>query len=145
VTGVLFALALIVVEPAGKAAAGGSPPIPDAYQLSVLIYGSLTALDQANATGDYTVLRLLAAPSFQYLNTPADLAATFAKYRRAHMSLASIVLFQPTLVEAPRIGDDDLLRLKGFFATQPLRIGFELAYQYVEGAWRLIAISIVPA
>jgi hypothetical protein len=54
-------------------------------------------------------------------------------------------LFQPTLVEAPTIGDDGLLRLKGFFATQPLRIGFELTYQNVEGAWRLIAISIVPA
>ena len=119
--------------------------VPDPYQLSMMIYGALTALDQANATGNYTVLRALAAPAFQSLNSPDALADVFAKYRRAHVTLAPVVLFQPTLTADPKVGADGLLRLKGYFPTKPLRIGFELTFQNVEGAWRMIAMSILPS
>ena len=136
---------LLLAAPCGLAAAPASPAaIPDGYQLSLMIYGALTALDQANSTGNYTVLRGLAAPAFQSLNSPEALANVFAKYRRAHVTLAPVVLFQPTLTQEPEIGADGLLHLKGYFATRPLRIGFELAFQSVGGAWRLMTMSILP-
>lgn len=119
--------------------------VPDGYQLSLLIYATLTALDQANTTGNYTVLRSLAAPEFQRLNPPATLASVFAKYRERHVGLAPIMLFQPKLLEEPTIDGDGLLHLKGFFPTQPLRIGFELAFQLVGGSWRLMTLSVAPS
>ena len=122
-----------------------APVIPDGYQLSLLIYATLTALDQANSTGNYTVLRSLAAPEFQRLNPPSALANVFAKYRERHVVLAPIMLFQPKLIEEPAIGSDGLLRLKGFFPTQPLRIGFELAFQMVGSNWRLMTLSVAPS
>lgn len=134
---------------------GGSQPalasdglnaaVPDGYQLSLLIYSTLTALDQANTTGNYTVLRGLAAPDFQRLNAPQALAGVFAKYRERHVVLAPVMLYQPKLLEPPLIGADGLLHLKGFFPTLPLRIGFELAYQWVGGTWRLITLSVTPS
>ena len=127
------------------APARAAAPMPDPYQLSLMIYGALTALDQANTTGNYTVLRGLAAPAFQSLNTPEALAAAFAKYRRAHVSLAPVVLFQPTLTDEASIGADGLLHLKGYFATRLLRIGFELAFQDVNGTWRLMTLSVKPS
>jgi len=128
----------------GPGSAAQAAPVPDPYQLSLMIYGALTALDQANTTGNYTVLRALAAPAFQSRNSPEGLANVFAKYRLAHVTLAPIVLFQPTLTEQPRVSADGLLRLKGYFPTRPLRIGFDLTYQNVDGAWRLIAMQISP-
>jgi len=145
IAALLAALLLLTAPVAVEAATPLPAEPPDGYQLSLLIYSTLTALDQANATGNYTVLRQLAAPSFQSINSADALAGTFLKYRRQRVVLAPVVLYQPTLTTEPRIGSDGLLQLKGYFPTRPLRIGFELAYQWVNGAWRLIAMSIVPS
>ena len=141
----LMALLLATVPVAVKAAGPQPAALPDGYKLSLLIYSTLTAFDQANTTGNYTVLRQLASPAFQSINSPDALARLFANYRRQHVVLAPVVLYQPTLTQQPAIGADGLLRLKGYFATRPLRIGFELAFQSVDGAWRLMALSIAPA
>lgn len=119
--------------------------VPDGYQLSLLIYATLTALDQANTTGNYSVLRDLAAPDFQRLNPAQKLAGIFAKYRERHVVLAPVVLYQPRLIEEPSVGPAGLLHLKGFFPTKPLRIAFDLSYQAVGGNWRLMALSISPS
>jgi hypothetical protein len=144
----LCALALLVglllpALPAG--AQTPTRPVPDGYQLSLLIYSTMTALDQANATGNYSVLRDLAAPEFQRINPPAKLSTIFAGYRTRRVALAPVVLYQPQLIEEPLIGESGTLRLKGYFPTRPLRIGFDLSYQLVDGAWRLIALSISPS
>lgn len=141
----LMALMLLAIPLPVRAATSPPAALPDSYQLSLLIYSALTALDQANTTGNYTVLRQLAAPAFQNINSPDALAALFAKYRRQRVVLAPIMLYQPTLTQPPEIGADGVLRLKGYFATRPLRIGFELGYQSVDGVWKLIAMSIAPS
>jgi mRNA-degrading endonuclease YafQ of YafQ-DinJ toxin-antitoxin module len=122
-----------------------TPRVPDAYQLTMLIYTTMTALDQANATGNYSVLRELAAPDFQRINPVHKLSGIFAGYRERHVVLAPVVLYQPHLLEAPQLGPEGRLHLKGFFPTRPLRIGFDLTYQFIEGAWRLMALSIAPS
>src|ERR1700754_3687658 len=43
--------------------------VPDSQGLAVLIQNSLIALNHANLTGNYSVLRDLAAPGFQKLNS----------------------------------------------------------------------------
>jgi hypothetical protein len=121
------------------------PAVPDGYQLSLLIYSTLSALDQANATGNYSVLRDLAAPDFQRINPVQKLGAVFSTYRTRRVVLAPVVLYPPHLVEAPEVAPEGLLRLKGYFPTKPLRIGFDLSYQFVGGTWRLIALSISPS
>ena len=144
----LCALALMAGLLAPALAAGAetpTPPVPDGYQLSLLIYATMTALDQANATGNYSVLRDLAAPEFQRINPEQKLSAVFAGYRERHVVLAPVVLYQPRLVEEPRVAPEGLLRLRGFFPTKPLKIGFDLSYQIVGGAWRLMALSISPS
>ena len=121
------------------------PAVPDNYQLSLLIFSTLTALDQANSTGNYSVLRELAAPDFQRLNPAQKLAGIFSKYRDRHVVLAPVILYQPRLIEEPQLGPEGILHLKGFFPTRPLRIGFDLSYQLVDGSWRLMALSISPS
>jgi hypothetical protein len=120
---------------------------PDHNKLAILIHTSLIALNQANLTGNYSVLRDLGAPGFQSVNSPAKLADIFAPLRRKGVDLSPIVLFTPKLVRHPVVDQRGLLTLSGFFDTQPQRVEFDLLFQPVGGDWRLFGIraDVVPA
>jgi hypothetical protein len=116
--------------------------VPDASRLTILIYTSLIAVNQANLTGNYSVLRDLAAPSFQSANSPAKLAEIFGHLRAQRIDLSPIVLFTPKLVRQPMIDQVGRLTLSGFFDTQPQRVQFDLLFQPVGGQWRLFGIGV---
>src|SRR3954466_1644296 len=84
-------LAAMIIQSSG-ACAEAPPPPPKPAQIDrngvlILIRSSLLALDQANKTGNYTVLRDLGAPGFQ-TNTAARLAEIFAKQRNDNLDLS---------------------------------------------------------
>ncbi|MFZ2159602.1 MAG: hypothetical protein WAV72_26250, partial [Bradyrhizobium sp.] len=64
--------------------AAPKPAQIDRNGVLVLVRSALLALDQANKTGNYTVLRDLGAPAFQ-VNTAARLAEIFAKQRNDNL------------------------------------------------------------
>lgn len=127
-------------------AQGIQPKVPDVYKLNMLIRTSIIALNHANKTGNYTVLRDLAAPAFQRTNNAAQLGQIFAKLRARNLDLSPILFFQPKLVREPAIDDRGLLRLTGFFETRPEQIEFDMLFQLVDSDWRLfgIAIDVAP-
>jgi len=99
-------------------------------------------LNDANRSGNYTVLRDLAAPGFQARNSPADLAQSFADLRHRNFDLFAAALLAPQFTAAPALDGSGRLRLAGFFPTTPLRITFDLTFQSVAGEWRLLAVSV---
>jgi hypothetical protein len=107
----------------------------------ILIRSALLALDQANKTGNYTVLRDLGAPGFQ-INTAARLAEIFAKQRTDNMDLSGVAAIDPQLSLLPQIETNGLMRLAGFFPSIPSQVNFELAFAPVNGQWRLFGISV---
>jgi hypothetical protein len=111
-------------------------------QAFYLIRTTLLTLNDANRSGNYTVLRDLAAPDFQTRNTAADLSQNFADLRRRNFDLFSAALIAPQLTAAPALDSNKMLRLMGIFATRPLQIQFDLLFQEVGGKWRLFGISI---
>jgi hypothetical protein len=119
--------------------------VPDSQGLAVLIQNSLIALNHANLTGNYSVLRDLAAPGFQKLNSPKQLAASFADLRVRNVNLSPIVLYQPKLVGDPAIDDKGFLRMAGFYETRPMQVHFNLVFQPVAAVWRLFEISVWTA
>jgi hypothetical protein len=112
----------------------------------ILIRSSLLALDQANKTGNYTVLRDLGAPGFQ-TNTAARLAEIFAKQRNDNLDLSGVAAIDPQLSLLPQIEANGLMRMAGLFPSVPSQVNFELAFAPVNGQWRLfgISVSIGPA
>jgi hypothetical protein len=62
----------------------------------ILIRSTLLALDQANKTGNYTVLRDLGSPNFQ-ANSAARLAEIFAQQRKDNVDLSGIAVIDPQL------------------------------------------------
>lgn len=111
-------------------------------QTQYLVRTALLTLNDANRSGNYTVLRDIAAPSFRDRNSAADLAAVFAELRRARLDLSIAALLSPELDGSPALDADRRLRLKGSCATEPNRIAFELVFEAVDGQWRLYGLWI---
>ena len=118
------------------------PPMPSDDKLLILINSALIALNQANATGNYTVLRDMAAPALKRANSPERLAKVFSNLRSRNLDLSPIVLFQPKLYRKPEINQRGMLRITGFFPTSPERVNFDLIFQPVQGKWRLFGIAV---
>lgn len=146
-------------EPRGKApeAKAPSPPeanaapqglqVPPPELLAGLIRWTLTAVSQANATGNYTVLRDLGSPEFQAANSTAKLSDVFSGLRQKRVSLAFVAISTPQLSQAPTIDAKGTLRVIGAYPNQAVHLTFDLTFQLVGGAWRHagIALSAVPA
>jgi hypothetical protein len=132
-------------EPSAETAADAKAPasiIPNEYRMNLMIRTTIVALNQANQTGNYSVLRDLGAPGFQAANTPTRLAELFAELRNRNFDLAPVLFFDPKLVRPAAVQPNGLLRLSGFFPTAPQRVDFDLAFQLVGGSWRLFAIAV---
>jgi len=71
------------------------PALPGVDGVLYLIRSTLLTLNDANRTGNYTVLRDLAAPDFQARNTAADLAVTFTDLRRRNFDLFAVAVTAP--------------------------------------------------
>jgi len=137
----------MALAPVGHAheASAESVPAPDRQETARLIWTTLIAVDHANRTGNYSVLRDLAAPSFRDANNAARLAGIFAPLRARDIGLRRVVLASPVYAEPPKILDSGLYRVKGSFAGRPVGITFELLFQHTDGGWQLFGVSIAPA
>jgi hypothetical protein len=132
--------------PKPKAAPTEAPATPKPAQIDrngvlVLVRSALLALDQANKTGNYTVLRDLGAPGFQ-VNSAARLGEIFAKQRNDNLDLSGVAVIDPQLSLLPQIEANGQMRMAGFFPSVPSQVNFELAFAPVNGQWRLFGISV---
>jgi hypothetical protein len=129
-------------EPARQPQQPHTPRMISVQQALYLIRSSLLTLNDANRTGNYTVLRDLATPAFQARNSAADLALAFSDLRRRNFDLYAVATEAPQLTAPPAVNENGLLVLAGYFPTQPKQIRFELIYQVVDNNWRLHSISV---
>ena len=116
--------------------------VPDAATLVTLIRGTVIALNQANLTGNYSVLRDIGAPGFGQANDLVKLASIFSELRARELDLAPITIIDPQLFRPAEIDKDGYLRLTGFFPSRPEQVNFDLAFQFVEGKWMLFGVGL---
>jgi hypothetical protein len=150
----LSCAAAVLAETASDPPSGSEPPasesgsarlLPNDFKLNLLIRTTLIALNQANDTGNYSVLRDLGAASFREANSTAQLAEIFAQIRKRKLDLSPILFFEPKLVRPPAVQANGHLRLSGFFETQPERVSFDLAFAREANDWRLFGIAVEVA
>jgi hypothetical protein len=126
--------------PQGQAQAP-KPAQIDRNGVLILIRETLLALDQANKTGNYTVLRDLGSPEFQ-ANTAARLAEIFAQQRKDDIDLSGVAVIDPQLTLLPQIEANGMMHMAGFFPSVPTQVNFELMFAPVGGRWKLFALSV---
>jgi hypothetical protein len=143
-----FAVALIVTLAGSATIAAQQPPAQatkpaniDRNGVLMLIRSAILALDQANKTGNYTVLRDLGSPGFQ-ANTAARLAEIFATQRNDKTDLSGVAVIDPQLTLLPEIDQNGMMRMAGFFPSVPSQVNFDLLYAPVDGQWRIFGISL---
>ena len=140
---------LCLAGAAGLARAEGrthlSVPPPDV--LLMLVRSTLVALNQANFTGNYSVLHDLGTPHLQATHSPAQLGIAFTNLREQKLDLSRVLLLSPDLTEPPTIAGDGTLRLAGVFPTRPVQITFVMTFRPIAGIWCIegLSVSTLPA
>lgn len=143
-TAVVFTEHPSIAQQAPQAGAQQAPKPAniDRNGVLMLVRSSIFAVDQANKTGNYTVLRDLGAPGFQAANDAAKLAEIFAKLRNDKVDLSGVAVIDPQLSLLPQIEANGMMHMAGFFPSVPSQVNFELLFSPVDGQWRLFGISV---
>jgi hypothetical protein len=149
--GLILAAVVLAGEPAAaepasprgqEQAASQSPAVLTPAVLLMLIRTTLVALNQANFTGNYTVLHGLGTPQLQAMSSPADLGTAFQNLREQRLDLSPVLVVSPELTKPPLVTQDGALRLTGVFRTQPVQITFVAVFRPVAGIWRVEGLSV---
>jgi hypothetical protein len=127
-------------QPAASNASAAVPTIDRALTL-ILVRSTLLALQQANETGNYSVMRELGAPEFQNTNSSSRLSENFANLRAQKIDLSPITVLDPEL-SLPLKFENNVLKIKGFFPSSPLQVNFDLGFTNVANRWRLVSLSL---
>ena len=83
--------------------------LPDGINIAKLVWTTMAAIDHANRTGNYSVLRELGSVDFRTRNSTANLAAIFAGVKV--VDLSDTLLFEPAYEFPPRI-ENGMLRVR---------------------------------
>ena len=119
--------------------------IPSADVIVILIRSTLLSLNDALRTGNFTVLRDLASPSFHEANNAGRLHQIFSGLSAQRIDLSAVAILAPKLSLAPSIDRDKRLHIAGYFPGEPIQLDFELVFEAVAGQWRPFGISVNPA
>jgi hypothetical protein len=111
-------------------------------QQTYLIRATLLALDDANQTGNYTVLRDRAGAAFRQKNSAADLAQTFHGFRQNQIGMQAVALVDPVLLVPAQRPTPETLILTGQVPLAPRAIVFELGFVADGGQWKLDQVAI---
>lgn len=134
-------LAVAMRSPAPAQQAPAALAVPQAEALLALIRSAMAALDHANKTGNYSVLREIGGPGMQ-ASSSGQLSNVFAPLRSSGADLLAALIVTPQLTQPPVIGPQGHLHLTGHFPTRPQQIAFQIVYQPVSSQWRLFGLTV---
>ena len=119
-------------------------PVPGQLEMSQLIWSTMLTVEDANRTGNYSVLRALGSQAFQIGNPPQALQQVFSGLRATGLDLSTTLLVPPTYTQAPTVMQEGVFRVQGLFQLRPRAVGFDLYYQWEQGRWKIYGIDIIP-
>lgn len=134
-----FAALIALLVAIGPAHGQQKVPAPD-YQ-EVMIKALLLTFNDANVTGNYTVMHARLSKAFRDQFSPQRLAEGFKAFRDQKVDIAPIVIKPPVASEPSRI-ENGVLKLQGHFETEPSRVHYLLEFVQSEGDWKAIRIEV---
>jgi hypothetical protein len=141
----VFAVLFALTSAAGlvRANAGAtSVSVPTSNEAIALIHSTLMTLNDANATGNYSVLRERGAPDFQARFSADVLAALFKVLREKKVDLSVTALLQPVIEDAVFAKAQNIVQFYGIVPTRPAQLRFGFSYQIVGGQWKLYGLNL---
>lgn len=138
-------LTIAIVTLAAAMAAPGmamaqSPPLPTPVVEEVMVKTSLLTFNDANLTGNYTVMYAKMAKLFRDRFTADTLKQAFKVFAGKHIDIIAAKPIVPS--SEAKFASNGSLMLRGYFDTTPSRLNYELDFAVSEGEWKLIAIDV---
>jgi hypothetical protein len=115
---------------------------PDAFTQEVLIKSTLLTFNDANVTGNYTVLHAKLSKPFRDKFSPERLKEAFKVFHEKRIDFDLIAAKQPIASKPAQVNDNGVLMLHGHFDTTPSRLYYELDYIMSDGEWKPIRINV---
>ena len=119
--------------------------VPAPRPLEALVKGSLMSLNDANLTGDYRVFHARLSEPFRRQITPQQLKHNFREFHDKHVDIDIVCALAPVFDAPPHVDAEGKLVLRGFFATEPTRVSFEMDFIPNDGEWKLFRINVKVA
>jgi len=116
--------------------------LPDKMLQEILIKGTLLTFNDANVTGNYTVLHAKLSKPFRDQFSPERLKDVFKVFSEKHVDIDIISAKSPIASQEPKVTDNGTLILYGFFDTAPSRVFYELEYIMSDGEWKPTRINV---
>ncbi len=124
---------------AGSAFAQG---LPNPTLQEVLIKASLLTFNDANVTGNYTVLHAKLSKPFRDQFSPEQLKESFKSFAEGHLDF-DIIAAKPIIpTSEAQINSSGVLMLLGYFDTTPSRVTYDLNFIRSEGEWKLSKLNV---
>lgn len=132
------ALIILMLTAAGAAA----QKVPNPMLQEILIKVSLLTFNDANVTGNYTVLHAKLSKPFRDQYPPEKLKEVYKVFAQQHIDFDLIAARPPVPVEEAKVDDRGVLQLKGYFDTTPSRVNYDLGFIMSDGEWKLIRLNV---
>jgi hypothetical protein len=116
--------------------------VPPERALEVLVKTSLLSFNDANVTGNYTVLHDKLSKPFRQEYPPEKLKEAFKEFSEKNIDIELIAALNPIYEPPPSIDSEGKLVVKGYFPTEPIRVNFNLAFIPSDGEWKLIRLNV---
>ncbi|MCX5497612.1 hypothetical protein OSH11_23140 [Kaistia dalseonensis] len=126
-----------------SAAQTAAPPasvrqVPFGPSEAILLRTTLIAFNQANLTGNYTVLRALLAPPTAAQHTAEELQAALKPFRDRARDFGFAAIAEPELDRLPEVDADGRLHLVGAVPTPNFKLAFAFAFARGSNSWLLV-------
>ncbi|MGA2565768.1 MAG: hypothetical protein ABSF41_02950 [Pseudolabrys sp.] len=116
--------------------------VPSAVLQEILIKTSMLTLNDANLTGNYTVLHAKLAKPFRDQFSPDRLKQAFKSFADQKIDFGLIATKPPVATSESKIDSRGALLLRGYFDTRPSRVLYDLDFLTSEGEWKPVKLNV---
>jgi hypothetical protein len=116
--------------------------LPSDDDQDVLIRTTLMTFNDANMTGDYTVLFAKASKQFQAQLSVEKLAAAFAGFRKNELFFEEVVTADYDSSEKAKLDGEGALVLAGVFKTDDMQVKYKLRFVQNSKIWKVLGINV---
>jgi len=116
--------------------------VPDKAVQEVIIKETLLTFNDANVTGNYTVLNAKLSKPFREQFPAERLKEVFKEFAAKHIDIAVVAAKTPIPSQEPTVTDSGVLKLYGYFDTSPSRVNYQLEFIMSDGEWKAIKINV---
>lgn len=116
--------------------------MPSEDEQDVLIRTTLMTFNDANMTGNYSVLWAKASKDVQGDVTPEKMAATFEAFRKKEFYIEEVVTAEYDSEEKAKLDSQGILVLAGVFKLEEKKVTYRLAFVQDAKVWKLVSLNV---